>query len=321
MKLRIKIINTLKNWMRRLTSEPIDIAVHKITHTNNFLMFQMTANSLTEKALNSSILGIAKEKYCGENEVIVSMTTYWKRLSEVHLAIESVMQGSMKPNRIILWLSDELRSKDLPITLKRQMSRGLEINYCKDIKSYTKLIPTLMLYPDACIITIDDDAIYPYDLIENMVNAYRQNPNYIYTNRMHRIIMGDNRRPLSYLKWDWCANNDEASHKNFFTGVGGVLYPPSSLNNEVFNESVFMSICESADDVWFNAMALLNGTKVKKVFTHSAGGTDYLLNNNVQDTALWKFNANSGTGDCKNDTQIAAVYSRYNLYEKLNESS
>ena len=83
--------------------------------------------------------------------------------------------------------------------------------------------------------------------------------------------------------------------------------------NEVFNEDVFMSICRFADDVWFKAMAMKKGTLSVSVFSHNSTGSDYVLNDMVQDMALCLDNVYGGL----NDKQIQAVFTKYNLFEKL----
>jgi hypothetical protein len=311
----------------KLSSESRNYTIDELYRVNNDLLYRVKndllynsmADALTQKTLNSSETGISSDRYCGEQDVIVSLTTYGKRLYEVYLSIESIMQGSMKPNRIILWLAEELQGQELPITLLRQQRRGLDIRYCNDIKSYKKLIPTLKAFPNACIITVDDDFIYKYDLVERLVSSYKKEPEYIHANIINRIVLGNNGKPTSYLKWERDCIAEDANILNFFIGFGGILYPPGSLSSEVLNESVFSDICQTADDVWLNAMALLNGTRIKKVLPRHYLGKDFLVNESVQDTALYLKNANHTTGECQNDPQITAVYSRYHLFEKLIE--
>jgi poly(ribitol-phosphate) beta-N-acetylglucosaminyltransferase len=45
-------------------------------------------------------------------------------------------------------------------------------------------------------------------------------------------------------------------------GTGGVLYPPGSLHPRVFEVETFRRLCPKEDDIWFKAMALLQGTPV-----------------------------------------------------------
>lgn len=152
----LQSIKNLKNFLPLLRQQK------DILYTS--LLFDQKADTLTQLALNSNSKGVTNDKY-GNTEIIVSLTTYGRRLYRVHLTIESLMQQSMKANRIVLWLSDEFKDT-LPQTLLKQTKRGLDIRYCKDIRSYTKLVPSLREFPEATIITVDDDIIYEYDVLK-----------------------------------------------------------------------------------------------------------------------------------------------------------
>ena len=276
------------------------------------LQFKRASFDLTRNVLCSSETGISSE-CISDKEVVVSLTSYGRRIRDVYLAIESIMEGSVKPNRIILWLSEvEFKNVNLPICLQKQVRRGLEIRYCKDIRSYKKLIYALKIFPDSVIITIDDDAIYNFDFLENLIKTHNENPFCICANRVHCITRKQDSTINSYLKWEWCVvENKIYAEDVFFTGVGGVLYPPHSLHEEVFNEEVFAKICPTADDVWFNAMAKLKGTKICKSFTHSSKGEDFILNEDLQVDGLGSIN--NAPENNQNDIQIKAVFERYKV--------
>lgn len=274
------------------------------------LSYQIKSDNMKEKTLCCKNMGVSTHPIC-DKEVIVSLTSYGNRIYDVYLAIESIMQGTIKPNRIILWLSDELKNEKLPKTLQMQATRGLEVEYCKDIRSYTKLIPALRKYPDSIIITIDDDAIYDFDIVEKLVKAYQKYPYDIHANRIHRITVDDRGEIESYNNWKWCYNDYDVSSFNFLTGVGGVLYPPNSLDNAVFDKDVFLNICKTADDVWFYLMALKKGTLVRKVYTHSSKGEDYTVNNSPAEIGLLEKNTDRVC--CQNDIQFKAVMKHYGL--------
>lgn len=285
-------------------------------YISDSIKYDIKKQYLEDRILNCNSLGITEDKYL-QYDIIVSLTTYGKRLYDVSLTIESIMQGTMKPNKIILWLEEELTEVALPISLKKQQKRGLEIRYCKNIRSYKKLIYTLKEFPMAAIITIDDDVLYGYDLVENLVNTHSLYPTSVIANRVHRIKLDNNNRPLSYLKWDMCSYPNDVSVLNFAVGVGGILYPPNCFVDHVFDEGVFLNICPFADDVWFYAMELLSGKKVKKSFTHSTKGEDYYSNETVQDIALSNCNVNKH--NCMNDEQIQKVFDRYGIWSFLSE--
>ena len=268
---------------------------------------------LRNKTLNCKESGVSNESY-SDHEIIVSLTTFSSRIDKVYLAIESIMQGTAKPNRIILRLSEEeYKDKPLPRTLKLQQKRGLEIKYCKDIKSYNKLIPTLSEYPEAAIITIDDDVMYEYDLVERLVNAHIENPKSILACRMHRIVLGPEKKPLSYNDWKYCINDTTRSQLNFPTGVGGVLYPPHCFTNEIFNSDFFLELCPNADDIWFYAMALLNDTPCNWVKTDCPEGYYKIIE--IYPNSLCY--SNTDKQNCGNDIQFKKVFEKYNLWGKL----
>lgn len=279
------------------------------------LKYNYTKKNLEDKILNCEKSGVTSEKYC-EHELIVSLTTYGKRLQDVCFTIESLMHQTLPPNRIILNIALSYQQKPLPLTLKKQITRGLEIAYVEDTRSYKKLIPTLRDNPNAIIITVDDDVLYEFDLIERLFNSYLDNPNKVSALRTHTIIVDKNGKPLNYNKWKWGVDEAKNSFQLFATGVGGILYPPHCLSEEVFNQEIFTSICPTADDVWFHAMALKNGTRIIKVPTRSADGCDYIMNEDVQDIGLCNINVGQ---EGHNDIQIKAVYERYGIYDILKQ--
>ena len=74
-------------------------------------------------------------------------------------------------------------------------------------------------------------------------------------------------------------------------------------------------ICKYADDIWFYAMALKNGTLVQKCVTHKPNGMDFVFNDDVQDVGLGHVNV---LGQHQNDIQLKKVLEKYDLYEVLN---
>ncbi|MDR0799506.1 MAG: hypothetical protein LBN18_07100 [Dysgonamonadaceae bacterium] len=292
--------------------------LHRIIHLADIVEDVKIQNKISIReevlnyyALNSKEQGITGEKYC-DREILVSLTTYGKRIHQVYLTIESLMQQSMKPNRILLWIDSRYQNQPLPQLLQQQTKRGLEIAFCKDIGSYTKLIPALKQYPNDIIITVDDDVYYNTTMIENLVSAYLQDPHSIYFNRGFEILLKKDNQLRSYNQWP-SITSPESSPLNFPTGVGGVLYPPRCFPEEVFNESVFTTICPLADDVWFKAMTLYNGIPSKKVVTVSITGDEFLVNRSTQDIGLKLQN----NGQKQNDKQLKAVFEKYNLFPLL----
>lgn len=295
----MRILKRLKNLYQSLNalSTLSDIAVESKIKANQLLVDALSLSSpLISKRINE------------ETELIVSLTTYSKRIHDVHLVIESIAQQTLKPNRLILWLDEsEFTLETIPLILHKQVERGLEIRFCPNYRSYKKLIPTLKKFPDANIITIDDDVLYPHDMVELLYKEHQAFPDCIIGHRAHQMKFDSNGRILPYINWEHGTTNIKVDKNLFFTGIGGVFYPPNSLNEEVLNSTVFMNICPNADDVWFKAMALMKNVKCKKVSDERSFFNRFLLLQDSQDIALYNENI------VENDFQINAVFEKYNL--------
>lgn len=185
------------------------------------------------------------------------------------------------------------------------------IAYCKNLKSYKKIIPTIIAYPDSSIITIDDDVIYPHDFIERMVVEYRKDKNQIYYYRGREMVLKKG-EVLSYSKWPLTK-----SSKPLFnvvpTGVGGVLYPNGCFDKRVLNEELWTRLCPKADDVWLQAMTMLKGYKCSKIETSGSYDYNFVSLENNQDIAL----TNTNVHENQNDRQIDSVFKYFDLYKVI----
>lgn len=302
-------MNLFNRIIRRLHASIISEYV--LRRELNTVKFYCRRIALEDKILNSTEIGIVPVKQ-GDVPVVVSLTTHGKRINDVCFTIESLMQQTVKANKIVLWLDDRLKDSPLPQSLVRQQARGLEVRYTKDIRSYTKLIPALREYPDSIIITVDDDVAYDFDLIEKLTNAYQSEPACIHACRVLTMAFNRGGDLKPYNDWRY---SESIPALHFLTGIGGVLYPPHSLHKEVMNKEVFTSICPKGDDIWFTAMAKLNHTPIKKVVTRDPIGDEFVNNDKVQDMALDLVNR----GQKFNDTQIKAVFAKYGIYDLIRE--
>ncbi|MER4188015.1 hypothetical protein K8P82_08245 [Klebsiella pneumoniae] len=50
-------------------------------------------------------------------DVVVSLTTHGERINNVHITIESILDGESVPSRIILWLDDINIFNNLPLSI------------------------------------------------------------------------------------------------------------------------------------------------------------------------------------------------------------
>lgn len=204
-----------------------------------------------------------------ETKLIVSLTSFPDRMNDIHYCIYSLLNQTLKPDMIILWLAEEQypeKEKNLPDTLLNLTNYGLTIKWCKNLYSYKKLIPTLLEYPDAIVITTDDDVFYEKDCIEKLYNSYLKTPDCIVCHRGHRMLWNPfTHKPFKYKKWQRAIDGESINYKNFQTGAGAVLYPPHCFYKDITDIKTFTELAPHADDIWFWAMAVLNNKKIKIV--------------------------------------------------------
>jgi len=244
-------------------------------------------------------------------ELIVSLTTTGRRLGKVHLVVESLLRQTRRPQRLILWLSEELGRANLPPPLLRQRQRGLELRFRRDLGAFTKLVHALTEHPQAVIVTADDDTLYPQTWLEQLHDSYQRQPESVHCHRAHWIATLPNGTLAPYLEWDFLAPGRTGPARRLFpTGVGGVLYPPGALHPEVLNEQVYLQLCPTADDAWFKAMALLQGVSCAKV---SPAFREFLPVRGTTAAGLYLQNWKDGVYD----RQIRAVFDHYDLVRLL----
>ena len=72
------------------------------------------------------------------------------------------------------------------------------------------------------------------------------------------------------------------------------MFPPKSLYIDVLNEDLFMNLSPTGDDIWFWAMAVLKGTKIKLVGNNIS---DICVINGTQNNGLWETVNSFGQND------------------------
>lgn len=245
-------------------------------------------------------------------KIIISLTSYGRRVSSIlPFTIISLLKQTCKPDEIILWLdSDNWNEKKIPIRLKKLKKYGLSIRYCKNIRSYKKLIPALEAYPNDIIITCDDDLFYRKDMIKQLIDEYRKDTTCIYAHRAHKVGILNSEKILPYNNWEEEISGVKGALV-FPTSGGGCLYKKSLLYQDIDKESLFMSLSPSADDVWFYFMALLQKTDCV-VLPHRQSifiPIDVFYQSLHNNSNLSSINC----GNFQNDLQINAVMDYYNI--------
>lgn len=235
--------------------------------------------------------------------LIVSLTSYLPRFRTLAATLRCLLTQTIAADRLILWVARE-DCRHLPGNVRALQRHGLSIRTTDDIGSYKKIVPTLGLFANAFIATADDDLAYAPDWIESLVSGYRGDLTEIVCRRAHRIILDGNGIPLPYFQWELDTGCTRRSKLLFPTGVGGILYPPGSLHDDVSRKEIFSELAPTADDVWLYWMARLKGSS----FRRTGPRPRLIYWPNSQTNSLWE---RKKAGGISNDDQINAMAAKY----------
>jgi hypothetical protein len=197
------------------------------------------------------------------------MTSFGRRVEWVHLALESIGAGSLRPSRLILWLDDPARS-DLPTAgLRRLQKRGLEICLTPNYRPHKKYYPYVQSIAEhTCpLVTADDDLTYPTTWLETLMDNHAEDE-YSDTAHRARVVMHECGHVLPYETWPE-AKAGPSSPRHLATGNWGHVIVPTVLNALRNRADEFMRLAPDADDLWLHRVAVEQGAspKVTGTFT------------------------------------------------------
>jgi len=223
-------------------------------------------NSESHLEMNSPVVPWGLSLETRDPKIIISLTSFPDRIGSVHLGIRTLLNQTLKPDMLILWLArDQFPSQEaeLPIELLELRKSGLLIYWCEDLKSYKKLIPALKMFPNDIIVTADDDLYYPINWLELLYSSYvNETCIYVHCHRNTRFFCPNNEWHAIF------AGLSVYTHPSYLHKLGGgsgTLFPPHALDNDVLREDLFMQLAPTNDDIWFWLMAVKNNIKTKVV--------------------------------------------------------
>ena len=263
-----------------ITSKELLIQIHPIINnidineSINEKLITNFSNLLFNKIFGLKFLKSVNDIINLNEKVIVSMTSWKKRINNAHYPIEILINNTYKPDKIILNLAIEefpQKNLELPKSILRLFKfNNFEIFWVyKNNNVFKKLIPTINRFKKDLIITIDDDVIYPYDLIENIIKNF--------------IKFGSN-KPMSFgNKYsDWIINETRInSHYGPCTIVKYEFFQEKL--NEMYKETTEELINKNIkcfDDVLYTYAALINGFQYLRIKNYSI--MNYKYNSNFQ---------------------------------------
>ena len=225
-------------------------------------------------------------------KIIISMTSYPARIRYVGKVLSTIFAQTKQADEIILWLAEEQfpkKEKNLSKDLQQLIREGkITLRWCEDLKPHKKYFYAFQDYPEDLVITIDDDILYPSDMIERLYDSYLRHPNAVSAMRVHLMVYDEKTGILPYHAWLW--NYKEAagieSMQLFHTGGAGAIYPVHLFKTMMLDQEAIEENCLYADDVWIKLMEIVSDIPVVLV----KGNTDVTFIGKAQNNGLYQYN-------------------------------
>ncbi|MCR5820683.1 MAG: hypothetical protein K6F94_07060, partial [Bacteroidaceae bacterium] len=215
----------------------------------------------------------------------------------------------------VLWLDEEEFNDDtLPRMLVKLKQNGVIIRYCPNLRSYKKILPSIMNFPNDDIVTADDDLFYTKTWLQEIIETRDMHPGCIITQTLRFPKMNADKQFAPYRKWTMRHHfsEDETYPKLLAMPLGGygALYPAHCFDEEVLNYKLISEICPLADDLWLYITGLR--LKLIKENVRNAKSTFYQL-----DLLRQKFSRDrlyaKNVGEDMNDVQLMKLIEHYHI--------
>ena len=220
----------------------------------------------------------------GGQPVYLSLTTIQSRLHHVPETVMSLLQGTLLPTKIFVFLSTEPFLLDTGVSydslLKGNWTKVISnplvsVVFTDNIGPHRKLLPLLSSkwHEDCIIITVDDDEIYPKTALADLVAYYIESDrNSVVALRTRRMGLCSDAPPWRLApyprkgRWPIPAGGRQEMLM-LPTGTGGVLYRPRFFDPVVFDERL-RSLTVTGDDLTFRLGTIVKGTPVVAACTN-----------------------------------------------------
>ena len=228
------------------------------------------------------------------NQLWISLTTIPSRLNNIHPTLDSLKKQTHKASRINLCIPLFSKREQTTYNIPENIAsdKGITIVRCKDdYGPATKLLGSLEICddPETSIVTVDDDTIYPNDLIEKLNKHSLDHPDSAigFCGWNVADILKGRSHFYSHLVYEERNHNiGNVTSVDILEGYRGILYKRKFFNSEIYklSDSAFY-----VDDVWISGHLAVN--MIKRLSLKYNFG-EYLSKDDVYHR-IWKSNVKS----------------------------
>ncbi len=209
--------------------------------------------------------------------VVVSLTSTSERLAALPPVLERILNQSLRPARVTLWLSREpflfdrgVDPSDLPSQVREWEREGrLEVRFTPNTGPHRKLLPLLHELSGETnpplVVTADDDTLYPHRWLAALVGGW-QSQGCAVAFRARRMLRGPD-GPLPYKQWPVIPAEEEVlGHHLVATGKDGMLVHPDHLDPRILDPRV-QQFSRTRSDIWIAGALRARKTPLLKLST------------------------------------------------------
>ena len=212
-------------------------------------------------------------------KIILSLTTIPVRKTRLMENLPSLLGQSYYFDKLVINVDDNLSEDDYKFyhTLTEIDSR-IEINKSESRwRSCNKLLPTIKMYPEDIIITVDDDIYYPVHCVKYLVEQYMITPDCVIAHEVNPIEIDEN----GFITFK---NKVDIKLKQVQCGKylsNCCLFPPHIFDeSDVFDYDKMMACTHGThDELWFWVNSLSNGVQTV--------GLNYVLSFEAENIRPW----------------------------------
>jgi hypothetical protein len=233
--------------------------------------------------------------------------------------IKSLKRQNRAADKILLWLSKDQfpeGSHGLPPQLLALVDQQFQIRWVDgDLGPHKKYFYAMREYPNALVITVDDDVRYEQALVGTLVAGHVESPRSVVAGRSNLVRFRPDGNLRTYDQWGYDQQHlrEVESYALLATGIGGVLYPPGAVPAEAFDVDAIVATCLFADDLWLKAMTTANGYPVwapRRKF-------EYQLVSGSQGAALWRANSFHRGNDNAMRSILEFIGAKYGVSDRV----
>ena len=190
--------------------------------------------------------------------IVVSLSTIPSRLAHLRPALNSLLDQSEPADRIVLALPrySAREARPYPEIATLKLPQGIDVLDCEDFGPATKFLPVLAAEPDAIVIVVDDDVIYPPKFIANLLAVHREQPGAALGYRGVLLKPGHAFVDLDHV---FGSALTAPSRVDVLFGTWGYLLPPHALDLETGGGGEVAERLRWVDDVWLCGLLARRG--------------------------------------------------------------